>query len=462
VHPAPLLPVSPWIARPTDAAPPLDRDLRVDAAVVGGGITGLSAALALAERGARVALLERDFCGAGASGRNAGHLTPTIGKDLPTLLRVFGRERAQALVRFADEAVAHTERTLVRLGSDCEYRATGNVMAAVHPGQEPRLRRAAAAGAALGAKVHFAGADEMRERGLPRAFPCGVFEERGGTLHPGRYVRGLRDAARRAGVQLFETTQVTALEPGRPVQLRAPGGTVTADSVLLATNAYTPELGLLRRAALPLRVSLFETEPLSAEARRAVGWPGDEGLYTAHESLESYRTTPRGTLVGGAKVVHYAFGSRRAPAEQPRAFRRLERAFRDRFPELADTAVAHTWGGWIAFPLDSLPATGDLAEGVAYALGYAGHGLAQAGYLGALAAERTPGHWPEAAAALRRRSLRLPPEPLRWLLFHGIVAALRVVDARTDRRARAWRARVAPDAAGSAQGGPHSSGKGVR
>ena len=107
--------ISGWIGEPQNPCPSLRGDQQADVVVIGAGYTGLSAAISRREQGVDVLVLEGDFAGAGASGRNAGHLTPTIGKDLPTLLRVFGEERAEALVRFADEAVEYTEHVIERL-----------------------------------------------------------------------------------------------------------------------------------------------------------------------------------------------------------------------------------------------------------------------------------------------------------------------------------------------------------
>jgi glycine/D-amino acid oxidase-like deaminating enzyme len=110
-----------WTGPPADPQPPLEGEARADVAVVGGGLTGLATALALREAGVDVAVVERDFCGSGASGRNAGHLTPTIGKDLPTLVRVFGEARASAFARFADRAVGCAEELIGRHAIDCDY-----------------------------------------------------------------------------------------------------------------------------------------------------------------------------------------------------------------------------------------------------------------------------------------------------------------------------------------------------
>jgi len=427
------------VATPADLQPSLDADLRTDVVVIGGGYTGLSAALSLKAAGVDVVVLEQDFAGAGASGRNAGHLTPTIGKDLPTLLRMFGRARAEALVRFADDAVAFTEETIGRLAIDCDYLGSGNVLAGVHPKHEPRLRKAAQTAAELGGHVRFLSSEQMRERGLPPAFLCGVLEQRGGTLHPGRYVMGLRRRALDAGVRLFEGSGVTALEDGSPVRAHCSGGTVTADRTVLATNAYTPALGWKRRTLAPLRVSLFETEPLSPSQLGALGWHGREGIYTAHEILESYRLTLRGTVVGGSKVVRYAWNSRLPEGYDPGAFGIVERGFRERFPELEAASIETVWGGWIALTLDFLPLIGAAGAraNVLYGFGYAGHGVAQATLMGAMLAARAQGRVHPAEAALARKERAWPPEPFRWLGAKLLSGTLSMLDRRTDRQIRA-------------------------
>lgn len=433
--------ISPWLATPADLQPALDQNLDADVVIVGAGYTGLSTALSLRAQGADVVLLERDFAGAGASGRNAGHLTPTIGKDTPTLLRFFGRERASRLLAFADAAVEYTEETIRKFEIDCDYRACGNIMAGVHPKHDARLRKAAAAAAELGAHVRYLARDELRERGVPEAFCSGIFEELGGHLHPGRYVLGLRRAALAAGVRLFEGSGIVELEPGSRVVARCERGSVTADHAVLATNAYTPGIGRLQRMIAPLRVQLFETAPLDEAQLAELGWRGREGIYTSHEVLESYRLTARNTIVGGSRVVRHGWGGSLPEAYDRRAFETIETAFRERFPTLQSQAVESFWGGWIAFGMDFLPTLGSDDEhgNVLYGVGYAGHGVAQATLMGAMLAARVRGGEHEFEAALRRRSLSWPPEPLRWVAGKLINATLEALDRRTDRQIRAMR-----------------------
>lgn len=430
--------ISAWMREPSHTLPPLHGDQHADVVVIGAGYTGVSTALSLREQGVDVLLLETDFAGAGASGRNAGHLTPTIGKDLPTLLRLFGQDRAQALVRFADEAVEYTEQVIERRGIECDYEPNGNILAGVHPKHEKRLREAADAASRLGSQVQFLSRDAMRERGVPQAFHCGVLEERGGLLDPGRYVMGLRQAAIDAGVRLHEHSPVASIDQGDPVRVRCEGGSVSAESVVVATNAYSGLMAFMPRRMVPLRVSLFETKPLSPAQLAAVGWRGREGIYTSHEVLESYRLTARNTIIGGSKIVRYAYGSKLANGYDPAAFRVVEGAFRERFPELEELPVERFWGGWIGLTLDFLPMLGVTGkrDNIHYGFGYAGHGVAQATLMGAMLAQRVLGRAHECEAALTRSLWSWPPEPLRYAAYQLITKTLYAIDARTDRQAQ--------------------------
>ena len=437
--PPEFLDISPWIAPPADLQPALQGDRRTDVVIVGAGYTGLCTALALKARGVDVTILESDFAGCGASGRNAGHLTPTISKDLPTLLMLFGKHRAAGLVRFAEAAVHEVERLIQEHGITCDYVPSGNVMAAVHPIHARRLRRAAEIAVQIGAHVEFLDGAAMRARTLPPAFIAGLLEATGGTLDPGKFVTGLRRAALAAGVALYEGTRVDEISDGSLARVRTARGTVAADAVVLASNAYTPAIGWLRHTVVPLYDTLFETAPLSDAQWASIGWGGREGVYTAHESLENYRPTARGTVVGGSKGVRYTYGSQLVGGPYVPTLRLIERAFRDRFPQLEGVEIARFWGGWIAMTMHTLPVIGRTGtrNTVHYALGYNGHGLASACLMGGLLADALTGRPNEHTAALRGWVPPAPPEPLRWLVVRGLLGAVNAIDARIDRQVRA-------------------------
>ena len=433
-----FLDISPYISPPSDLQAPLSADLQVEVAIVGGGYTGLSTALALHQAGVQVAVLERHFCGYGASGRNAGHLTPTICKDLPTAKLLFGAERATQLVRFADHCVENAQALMQGYGIDCDYHDGGNIMAVLHPSQEQRLRQATVAALQLGAKTHFIEPDEMRERGLPKAFLCGAMEEVGGTLHPGKFVSGLRREVLARGIPVYEQTCVERVEPGTPVRIVTPGGTVTAERSLMASNAYTTEIGPPGERICPLYISLFETAPLSAEQLAAIGgWAGREGIYTAHESMETYRLTAQRTIIGGSKDVQYFYdcAPHRHGGDSDARKRSVIRAFRARFPALAQLPIAHAWAGWCGFTLNFLPVAGRAADSHAYySVGYNGHGVAQATAMGGLLADMMLGKHNPWHEVIFRKPAYMPAKPLRYLAVKSLLGALNGIDRRIDRK----------------------------
>lgn len=419
-------------------APALEGEQRVDVAIVGAGYTGLSCALALRAEGHTVAVLERETAGFGASGRNAGILAPVIGKDVASLPRAVGHERAKAFYALAASAVREVERLIEHCGIACSYHPGGNVMAAVHPSQIRRLQRAARIGAALGADVEFLERDAIGKRGLPPCFIAGVLERPGGTLHPARYVRGLRTAALAAGVALYERTPVLRLDEGPRIVLTTPRGTVSAERVVLATNAYTPELGYLRHLVVPLWSSLFRTAPIDAGERRALGWRGREGVYTAHDLFECYQLTSDGRLLGGGRMIRYGFAGRPAPASPAVAGAFFERLLRERFPMLR-VQIESCWSGPFACALDFLPALGVRGRNrnLFHAIAYAGHGLSLASAAGRWVADAMAGRDGPGRILFERRHPPYPPEPLRWLALHASTALFAARDARLDRKLQA-------------------------
>lgn len=432
---ASFLEVSPWIGDPDDPQAPLLGDARADVVIVGGGYTGLSTAIELRRRGVEVALVEAGYCGQGASGRNAGHLTPTIGKDFPSLVKSVGPDRAVEYARFADRTVRHTEALIDSLGIDCEYEATGNVVAGLHQSHRAPLERGAELAGKLGVDMSFLDEAEVRTRKLPAMVRFGVLEKCGGHLHPGKYVMGLRAAALRLGVRIYERSPVTAIDDNRsPVIVRTEFGSVSAEKLVLATNAYTPSsLGRLKSRLFPLRVTLFRTNILDNADWSRIGWTGREGVYTAHESLENYRPQADGRISGGSKFVQYGFGSRLASGHLPDVFAKWETLFARRFPDLPNVRIENFWGGWIAMTLDFLPLHQSNRRGTVFsALGYNGHGIAQASYAGTMLADRILGLANPDVELFQRRILPLPPEPLRWLAIKALTASLDRIDRRID------------------------------
>lgn len=380
-----LLDFSGWVERP-ERTEPLNGEVDCDVVVVGGGLCGMSAARELAGRGRRVVLLESEFCGWGGSSRNAGHLTPTIAGD-PQLLATLFRRRASQLVQLADRAVSHTEDLIESERIDCGYRKVGNVSVSLGAAAFRRSRRIADFLSEAGAHVELV---EGREFGLPDAFPGGILEKLGGVLDPGRLTMGLRERLLAGPVEVHEDSPVMSIEGGPgSLRVRTPSGSATTRDVLVATNAFSVGLPFApRRSVAPLWVTLAETEPIPAEAIAATGWTSTAGIYTSHLVMESYDLTSRNTITFGSRMVtreHPPLGARRP---ERRVVDDIIKGFRQRFPTLSDVTVERAWGGWIAMTPSWLPVAGRTAQGVHYMVGFNGHGLAQAPYLGTLIAKR--------------------------------------------------------------------------
>lgn len=427
-----------WVERPADLQPELTDNITADVVVVGGGFAGLNTALELASHGARVVLLEREFCGFGASGRNAGYLGQGQAIEFELFVGRVGREKARRIVAYYDEGVTYVERNIRRLGIECDYVRCGIVRAAVHPSQEANIRKSMDTGIDLGSPAQFLDSAAMRARGIPPAFLFGAYLPLGGTLHPGRYVMGLRAAALAAGVRMFEGTAVDSLADGKTITAKTAKGSVSAPSVVIATNAYAPQLGLLGDKVMPLRVSAVETEPLTEAELTSLGWPNREGIITAHLSMESFRLTPRNTLLATTKRIRYEYGGATPNQPDDDAYRVLSDALRERFPTLRNVAIGSCWSGYVSAAYDFVPVVGETGEyrNVLYAAGCTGHGIGTQSLAGRLLAARIGGREDPFWSALQHEVPKLLPEPLQWCLMRSALGAANLYDAWTDVRAR--------------------------
>lgn len=375
-----------WVDPPTDVRPALDADLECRVAVIGGGINGMSTALRLAERCQDVVLLEAEFCGHGASSRNAGQLAGAPGGDIQ-LLDLLSRKKMPGMMRLAERAAHHVEDFIAKHDIDCEYEATGNAFAAVSRGQMGRVRRVAKIITRAGGHVEVGTAAEL---GIPRGFVGGMREVVGGRMNPGEFSLGMREVLLDSSARVFEQTKVTDVrrEGGRVV-LTTPRGRLRADRVVLATNAFAGEWDITpKHLSVPIYVIEVETEPIAPERLAALGWTSGMGLVTQHAIMENYRLTPRNTIVFGVRRLERGTSyplPEKVP--DPGLVEELAGAFATRFPSLADVAIDRAWGGWIAITSSWLPLAGRMRDDIYYSVACNGHGLAQAPYIGTLIAD---------------------------------------------------------------------------
>ena len=370
-----------WAERPADLEPSVSGELSCDVAVIGGGLGGMAAALRLAELGKDVVLIEADACGWGASARNAGYLTNTLGSH-PWVLDHFYADRMRPLYRFAKNAVAFTERMIDDRAIECSYRRTGNIAAAPTAAAFRRMRSQIQSGprAVVG---------DAQELGIPATFPGGVHIKIGGVLNPGHLALGVRSLLRRSSARVFEQSPVTrVVDDGRSVSIVLPQGCVKAKTEIVAANAFSGQLGITpRNLTTPVWVTAVETEPVPPHLLDAAGWTSRAPITTNHLVMQSFRTTDSGSILFTTRNLRTS--RRPAPVRRPdtAVVKDLVRGFRERFPGLEQVSSSRTWGGWIGMTPSTLAVAGRASHRVYYSMACNGHGLPQAPYLGALLAD---------------------------------------------------------------------------
>jgi len=362
---------------------PLPR--RVDVAVIGSGYTGLSAALHLARAGASVAVLEKETIGWGASSRNGGQVLAGLKVGVETLVSRYGLPIAKRLYDASQAAMAFVEGFVAAEHIDCEYSRCGNLYAASKPKHFEGFKRAQELLVREFGAHHelVPRADQQREIGSEAYFGLMV-EPYNASLHPAKYVRGMAQVAERAGVSLHEKAPVLSVgREGSRFAVKTSGGTLAAEAVFLATNGYADAASpALRRRVVPIGSYIIATEPLRADVVARL-LPNRRVVSDSKNFLHYYRLSADNRLLfgGRAAFVPPTADSNRKSAEI------LRRDMLTVFPELADASVEYVWSGNVCFTRDMMPHAGRFEDGVYYAAGYGGHGVAMASYLGAQMAD---------------------------------------------------------------------------
>ncbi|TGT40967.1 FAD-binding oxidoreductase [Mesorhizobium sp. M8A.F.Ca.ET.165.01.1.1] len=365
--------------------PALSGAHRARVAIVGGGFTGLSTALHLAEAGDEVCVLEAHQPGWGASGRNGGQVNPGLKYDPDTIEAMFGPDLGQRMIDFSYGAPDFTFGLIKRLSIDCEARQNGTIRAAIRPKPAAAVRATATQCKRRGMPVGLLDATAMAARTGTDRYISGMFDARGGDLHPLKYTLGLAAAARKAGARIFGGSEVLSLnrQAGRWV-LKTADGSVSAEKVLVATNGYTGDLWPgLEQSLVPVFSAIAATEPLSPTVAAAI-LPQRPVVYEAGNITVYYRVDAQNRLLMGGR------GPMR-PIGDASAIRYLTDYALRLWPVLAGTAWTHGWNGRVAITKDHLLHVHEPEDGILICLGYNGRGVAMASAMGNALANRLRG-----------------------------------------------------------------------
>ena len=423
--------------RPAPAAP-LDGHVAADLAIVGGGFTGLWAAvLAKRERPDReIVLLEAETAGWGASGRNGGFVDASLTHGLVNGASRFPRE-LDALEAAGRANLDDLKRDLAALEIDAAWQEPGLLSVATQPHELADLDEEVALLRRYGWDAETLDRDAVRAEVASPTYLGAVLQRTGvGLVDPGALALGLRRAALALGVRIYERSPVLT---ATSAALSTPGGSVRADRVVLATGAYKPLTRAIRRLVAPVYDYVLVTEPLTAEQRGALGWRHGQGIADRGNQFHYYRLTPDGGVLFGGYDAIYHFGNRVSPALERRAasFQLLYDHLTATFPALRGIGITHAWGG----PIDTCSrfcVTFGRALGgrAVYAVGYTGLGVAASRFGARTALDLLDGAETDRTRLklVRSRPLPFPPEPARWAVIQATRLALARADAHGGRR----------------------------
>lgn len=371
-------------ASPQPDRPVLQEQLRADVCVVGGGYTGISTALHLAERGFQVILLEAHRVGFGASGRNGGQLINSYSRDIDVIERRHGPGAARALGAMMFEGGDIIRERIARYAIDCDYRE-GALFAALTPQQLDGLSERQALWRRYGNDaLTLLDADGLRQHLTSERYVGGLLDRRSGHVHPLKLVQGEARALEALGATLFEASPVIRVERGESITLHTASGSVTAPFAVLAGNAYLggliPELAA---KSMPCGTQVAATEILG-ESRARELLPTDCCVEDCNYILDYFRTSADHRLLFGSGVT-YGGGD---PADIETFLRpRIERTF----PQLRGIKLDFRWGGDFLLTVSRLPQLGRFGSNLFYAQGYSGHGVCTSHLAGRLLAEAIDG-----------------------------------------------------------------------
>jgi gamma-glutamylputrescine oxidase len=365
--------------------PRLDRlegEVSADVCVVGGGYTGVSTALNLAEAGYDVVLLEANRIGWGASGRNGGQICSGYSCDMGTIAKGLGKDDARKLFDQAEESKAIIRERVARHAIDC-----GLTWGYYHAADRPRELRELAVMAESWQRDYgyealslIEGREASQAQVASPRYIGGLLDSGGGHLHPLSYCLGLAAAARAAGARLFEGSAVTALEEGERPRLRTADGSVQARFVVFACNAYLGDLvPRIRKTIMPIGNYIGASEPMEeARARRLI--PQNAAIVDCKFVVNYYRLSQDHRMLFGGRVSY-------STVDPPNLAAAMRRTMLSVFPDLADLRMDYAWGGYVAITMDRAPHIGRLGGNVYFAQGFSGQGVALCGLAGKVLAE---------------------------------------------------------------------------
>lgn len=432
-----------WLASsPYKENEPLKGEVKADVAIIGGGFTGVTTGYFLKkyEPGMNVILLEGEVIGFGASGRNGGFSMTLFGFTLGITALRFGKEKALEAHRYMENAVDLVQRLVQEHNIDCDYEHPGFLRVATTPRFEKRIKHEIELAHSLRIKgIEWLDRNKTIEQVNSPLYLGAWWEPRCGILNPAKLVRGMKKVIEEKGVKVYERSPVIEIKRNGKFLLKTPNGSVIADKIVLATNAYSHLIPQLKRKQVPVFTHIVLTEPLREEHFREIGWRNRQGIEDARNLVHYYRLTKDNRLLMGGRDVSLTFGNDMERDMNEKTFKQLEADIVRTFPPLKGIKITHRWGGPVSVSLDLAPAIGFLGDKRAvYSIGCVGHGVSLTHMNGWTISELLLEKNTERTEVffVNRKVIPFPPEPLRLIVSKAIKGYLRLEDMVLDRAYR--------------------------
>ncbi len=418
----------------------LQESIQADVVIVGGGFTGLSTAYHVKkdQPGLRVVLLEAHVIGYGASGRNAGFSMTLFGLTLGLTTTFFGRQRALEAHRYMERAVDYLGELIEEQNIACDYVRPGFLRTATTPSYKKRIQHEIDLAHSLGIEgISWLSKAELDHEVCSPLYLGAWWEPRSALVNPARLAREMKRVCQEHGVEIYERTPVTEIKRDPRIEIVTPGGTVSAERLVLATNAWSHLIPQIRRKQVPAWTHVVLTEPLTSAQLAEIGWQHRQGIEDARNLVHYYRLTPDNRLLMGGGDVEISYGKSMEGDASERAWKMLAEHIALIFPSLKHVRITHRWGGPVSVPVDMTPAIGTLGdERVIWSLGCMGHGVSLTHLNGLTIAQILCGKQTELTRVffVKRRIIPWPPEPIRGVASAAIREYMRVEDRLYERK----------------------------
>lgn len=414
---------------------PLKGDIDVDVAIIGGGYTGLSTAYHLKKEqpGLRIAILESEIIGYGASGRNGGFNMTLFGLALGITALRFGRAKAREAHLYMERSVDLLKNLVEELDLDCDYEHTGFLKVATSEKYKKRILDEIELVHKLGIDgIKWLGKNQVREEVKSPVYIGAWSEPRCGILNPAKLSWSWAETLRGMGVEIYEKTPVTQVKRGaKKLSLMTPAGVVTSEKMVFATNAWSHFFPKMANKQLPVWTHIVISEPLTDEQYKSIGWQNRQGIEDARNLVHYYRLTEDNRIVMGGRDVSVSRGYDMDKDMNEQIFEGLRNDVRTIFPQIKGIQFTDAWGGPISVPVDMAPALGYLGdERVVYSLGCVGHGVSLTHLNGQTIRDLILEKKTDLTEVffVNRTQIPWPPEPFRSLGVKAIKGYLHMED----------------------------------